>query len=76
MELNASDDRGIQAIRDKVKSFAQKIVTKLNFDDYPFFIYYNRCNIKSEFDLNISTTYIKTPFQYLLTDIYTYTYEY
>ena len=29
MELNASDDRGIQAIRDKVKSFAQKIVTKL-----------------------------------------------
>ena len=29
MELNASDDRGIQAIREKVKSFAQKIVTKL-----------------------------------------------
>ena len=52
---------------------SQKIVTKLNFDDYPFFIYYNRCNIKSEFDLNISTTYIKTPFQYLSTDIYTYT---
>lgn len=29
MELNASDDRGIQAIREKVKSFAQKVVTKL-----------------------------------------------
>ena len=29
MELNASDDRGIQAIREKVKAFAQKIVTKL-----------------------------------------------
>ena len=29
MELNASDDRGIQAIREKVKTFAQKIVTKL-----------------------------------------------
>jgi len=29
LELNASDDRGIQAIREKVKSFAQKIVSKL-----------------------------------------------
>ena len=24
---------------------SQKIVTRLNFDEYPFSIYYNRCNI-------------------------------
>ena len=29
MELNVSDDIGIQAIREKVKTFAQKMVTKL-----------------------------------------------
>ena len=53
---------------------SQKIVAKLNFDEYPFFIYYNRCIIESSFDLNISKTFKKTPFQHLLTDIYTYTY--
>ena len=53
---------------------SQKVVAKLNFDDYPFFIYYNRCNIFSSFDLNISTTFNKIPFQHLLTNIYTYTY--
>ena len=52
----------------------QKVVAKLNFDDYPFFIYYNRCNIFSSYDLNISTTFSKIPFQHLLTDIYAYTY--
>ena len=54
---------------------SQKIVTKLNFDDYPFFIYYNRCEIKSYFDLNISTTYEKTPFQLISSDIYVFTYQ-
>jgi len=29
LELNVSDDIGIQAIREKVKTFAQKMVTKL-----------------------------------------------
>ena len=53
---------------------SQKIVTRLNFDEYPFLIYYNRCNIESSFDLNISTTFTKIPFQYILSDIYTYTY--
>ena len=53
---------------------SQKIVSKLNFDEYPFFIYYNRCEISSNFDLNISKTFKKTPFQKLLTDIYVYTY--
>ena len=54
---------------------SQKIVTKLNFDDYPFFIYYNRCEIKSYFDLNISSTYEKTPFQLISSDIYVFTYQ-
>ena len=53
---------------------SQKVVANLNFDDYTFFIYYNRCKIESNFDINISKTYIKTPFQRLLTDIYVYTY--
>ena len=55
---------------------SQKIIAKLNFDEYPFYIYYNRCDIASHlasFDLNISKTYIRTPFQYLLTDIYVFT---
>jgi len=29
LKLNVSDDIGIQAIREKVKTFAQKMVTKL-----------------------------------------------
>ena len=52
----------------------QKVVAKLNFDEFPFFIYYNRCNIMSSYDLNVSTSFSKTPFQHLLTNIYTYTY--
>ena len=52
----------------------QKIVAKLNFDDFSFFIYYNRCYIMSSYDLNISKTFTKIPFQHLLTNIYTYTY--
>ena len=53
---------------------SQKIVAKLNFDEYPFFIYYNRCEIESNFDLNISKTFNKIPFQHLSTDISVYTY--
>ena len=53
---------------------SQKIVAKLNFDEFSFFIYYNRCNIESYFDLNNSKTFKKTPFQHLLTDIYVFTY--
>ena len=53
---------------------SQKVVANLNFDDYPFFIYYNRCKIESNFDINISKTYIKTPFQRLVTDLYVFTY--
>ena len=52
---------------------SQKIVAKLNMDEYPFYIYYNRCTIMSNFDLNVSKTYKRTPFQYLLTDIYVFT---
>jgi len=52
----------------------QKIVATLNFNDYPFFIYYNRCEVFSSFDIEKSKTYIKRPFQYLLTNIYVYTY--
>ena len=52
---------------------SQKILSKLNFDEYPFYIYYNRCTIPSSFDLNISKTYIRTPFQHLLTNIYVFT---
>ena len=37
MELNVSDDIGIQEIREKVKTFAQKIVTKLESKSLPDF---------------------------------------
>ena len=50
------------------------MVAKLNFDDYIFFIYYNRCNIESNFDLNVSITFKKTIFQRLMTDVYVLTY--
>ena len=53
---------------------SQKMVAKLNFDDYIFFIYYNRCNIESNFDLNVSITFKKTIFQRLMTDVYVLTY--
>ena len=58
----------------EIGSPSQKIVANLNFDDFLFFIYYNRCEIESNFDLNISKTYIKTPFKRLLTDLYVFTY--
>ena len=52
----------------------QDIVSILNFNDYPFFIYYNKCEIYSNFNIENSNSYNKNDFQYLLTDIYTYTY--
>ena len=58
----------------EVGSPSQKIVAKLNFDDFAFFIYYNRCNIISNFDLDKSNSYKKIPFQHLLTNIYVYTF--
>ena len=51
----------------------QKIVATLNFNDYPFFIYYNKCEIFSYFDIEKSNSYQKRPHQYLLTDVYVYT---
>ena len=48
----------------------QKIVATLNFNDYPFFIYYNKCEIFSYFDIEKSNSYQKRPHQYLLTDVY------
>ena len=58
----------------EIGSPSQKVVANLNFDDYPFYIYYNRCVIESTFDINTSKTYIKTPFKRLLTDLYVFTY--
>ena len=52
----------------------QKMVATINFVNCPFYIYYNRCEISSNFDINQSSTYIETPHQSLLTDIYVYTY--
>ena len=48
----------------------QKIVTQINFNQYPFNIYNNRCIIPSEYksDNPISTT--KKDLGFLLTDIY------
>jgi hypothetical protein len=51
----------------------QKIIAKLNFNEYPFYIYYNRCEIFSNFDLEKSNSYNIRPHQYLLTDVYVYT---
>ena len=53
----------------------QKIVAKISFNNCPFYIYYNRCEIFSNFEIKQSNTYIETPFQQLLTDIYEYTYS-
>lgn len=51
----------------------QKIVAKLNFNNYPFYIYYNKCEIFSNFELEKSNSYNITPNQYLLTDVYVFT---
>ena len=53
---------------------SQKIVARLNFNDFQFRIYYNRCEILSNFDLNISKTYDIEPFGMLFSDVYVYTY--
>ena len=52
----------------------QKIVAKLNFDEFPFFIYYNKCEIFSNFNLNESNSYNMIPNGFLLTDVYVYTF--
>ena len=70
---NYFHDNNIYTLLD-IGSPPQKIVAKLNFDDFPFFIYYNRCNIISNFDLDKSYSFNKIPFQHLLTNIYVYTF--
>ena len=70
---NYFHDNSIYTILE-IGSPSQKVVANLNFDDYPFYIYYNRCVIESNFDINISKSYIKAPFQRLLTDIYVFTF--
>ncbi len=37
MELNASDERGIQVVRDKIKKYSQKLISKINDKNTPNF---------------------------------------
>ena len=53
---------------------SQKIVANIVSNNYSFYIYYNRCEIPSEFLIQKSKSYNETENGYLLTDIYVKTF--
>jgi hypothetical protein len=57
-----------------IGSPSQKIAATLNFNDNKFYIYNNRCELISFFNINESNSYSITPNGNLFTDIYAYTY--
>ena len=82
LNINISDYYSIQSfIRNDIYSYLtigsppQKIVAKINFNEYSFNIYNNQCDIPSEYNsLNKnSTTRINKG--YILTDVYVDTYQ-